>query len=189
MFGEGPPDARLVLIGEVPGDKEDLAGHPFVGPAGKVLDDALEDVGHRPHAGLPHQRGQALQVRAARQGAHPQEAERGRDRRVPASGGKPRSNAVQPRGARHPRRDRRPGRVRRRSSASRSNAGSGSTAPAASPTLATIHPSAVLRAPPERRDEEYAGLVARPAADRGARRGTLSLDRATGTSGRRGGAA
>ena len=45
VFGEGPPDARLVLIGEVPGDKEDLAGHPFVGPAGKVLDDALEAVG------------------------------------------------------------------------------------------------------------------------------------------------
>ena len=45
VFGEGPPDARLVLIGEVPGDKEDLAGHPFVGPAGKVLDDALEAAG------------------------------------------------------------------------------------------------------------------------------------------------
>jgi uracil-DNA glycosylase len=45
VFGEGPPDAKLMLIGEVPGDKEDLAGHPFVGPAGKVLDDALEAVG------------------------------------------------------------------------------------------------------------------------------------------------
>ncbi|MET1003758.1 MAG: UdgX family uracil-DNA binding protein [Acidimicrobiia bacterium] len=43
VFGEGPPDAALMLIGEVPGDKEDLAGHPFVGPAGKVLDDALKD--------------------------------------------------------------------------------------------------------------------------------------------------
>ena len=37
--------ARSMLIGEVPGDKEDLAGHPFVGPAGKVLDEALADVG------------------------------------------------------------------------------------------------------------------------------------------------
>ena len=45
MFGEGPEDARLVLMGEVPGDKEDLAGHPFVGPAGKILDEALEEVG------------------------------------------------------------------------------------------------------------------------------------------------
>ena len=45
VFGEGPRDAGLVLMGEVPGDKEDLAGHPFVGPAGKVLDDALEAAG------------------------------------------------------------------------------------------------------------------------------------------------
>ena len=45
VFGEGPRDAALMLMGEVPGDKEDLAGHPFVGPAGKVLDEALADVG------------------------------------------------------------------------------------------------------------------------------------------------
>jgi uracil-DNA glycosylase family protein len=45
VFGEGPVNARLMLIGEVPGDKEDLAGHPFVGPAGKLLDQALEDAG------------------------------------------------------------------------------------------------------------------------------------------------
>ena len=42
MFGEGPPDARMVLVGEQPGDAEDRAGHPFVGPAGRVLDRALE---------------------------------------------------------------------------------------------------------------------------------------------------
>lgn len=41
VFGEGPPDARLMLVGEQPGDKEDLSGHPFVGPAGRVLDEAL----------------------------------------------------------------------------------------------------------------------------------------------------
>jgi uracil-DNA glycosylase len=41
VFGEGPRDARIVMIGEVPGDKEDLAGHPFVGPAGALLDEAL----------------------------------------------------------------------------------------------------------------------------------------------------
>lgn len=45
VFGEGPRDARLVLMGEVPGDEEDLAGHPFVGPVGKVLDRTLADVG------------------------------------------------------------------------------------------------------------------------------------------------
>src|SRR5436190_21389142 len=41
VFGEGPRDARVVLVGEQPGDKEDQAGHPFVGPAGRLLDEAL----------------------------------------------------------------------------------------------------------------------------------------------------
>jgi DNA polymerase len=45
VFGEGPADACLMLVGEQPGDQEDLAGHPFVGPAGKVLDAALEAAG------------------------------------------------------------------------------------------------------------------------------------------------
>jgi len=45
VFGEGPADAWLVLIGEQPGDREDRAGHPFVGPAGRVLDDALREAG------------------------------------------------------------------------------------------------------------------------------------------------
>jgi uracil-DNA glycosylase len=45
VFGEGPKRARLMLIGEQPGDAEDLAGHPFVGPAGKLLDRALEQAG------------------------------------------------------------------------------------------------------------------------------------------------
>jgi DNA polymerase len=35
VFGEGPPKAPLMLVGEQPGDKEDLAGHPFVGPRGR----------------------------------------------------------------------------------------------------------------------------------------------------------
>jgi uracil-DNA glycosylase len=45
VFGEGPADAALMLIGEQPGDQEDLPGRPFVGPAGKVLDRALEVAG------------------------------------------------------------------------------------------------------------------------------------------------
>ena len=45
VFGEGPADARIVMIGEQPGDKEDLDGHPFVGPAGRLLDRALEAAG------------------------------------------------------------------------------------------------------------------------------------------------
>ena len=45
VFGEGPVGARLILVGEQPGDQEDLAGKPFVGPAGKVLDKALAEAG------------------------------------------------------------------------------------------------------------------------------------------------
>lgn len=45
VFGEGPSSASLVLIGEQPGDAEDLSGHPFVGPAGAVLEKALEEAG------------------------------------------------------------------------------------------------------------------------------------------------
>jgi len=47
--GEGPLHAKVMLVGEQPGDKEDLAGKPFVGPAGKILDRALAD------AGIPRQ--------------------------------------------------------------------------------------------------------------------------------------
>jgi probable DNA metabolism protein len=45
VFGEGPVDAPLMLIGEQPGDQEDLASRPFVGPAGQLLDDALAQAG------------------------------------------------------------------------------------------------------------------------------------------------
>ena len=45
VFGEGSTRARVVFVGEQPGDQEDLQGKPFVGPAGKLLDKALEDAG------------------------------------------------------------------------------------------------------------------------------------------------
>jgi uracil-DNA glycosylase family protein len=45
VFGEGPATARVMLIGEQPGDHEDEAGRPFVGPAGRILDQALGDIG------------------------------------------------------------------------------------------------------------------------------------------------
>jgi DNA polymerase len=48
VFGEGPVEAPLVLVGEQPGDQEDRQGHPFVGPAGRVLWQCLEE------AGVPH---------------------------------------------------------------------------------------------------------------------------------------
>ncbi len=45
VFGEGPETARIVFVGEQPGDQEDRVGEPFVGPAGKLLDRALGDAG------------------------------------------------------------------------------------------------------------------------------------------------
>lgn len=45
VFGEGPAHADMMLVGEQPGDREDRAGRPFVGPAGRVLDDALQAAG------------------------------------------------------------------------------------------------------------------------------------------------
>jgi len=45
VFGEGPGNARIMFVGEQPGDAEDLAGHPFVGPAGKLLDRCIEAAG------------------------------------------------------------------------------------------------------------------------------------------------
>ena len=45
VFGEGPPTAWLMMVGEQPGDREDVEGAPFVGPAGRVLDTALERAG------------------------------------------------------------------------------------------------------------------------------------------------
>jgi len=45
VFGEGTGEAEVMLVGEQPGDREDLSGHPFVGPAGKLLDRALAEAG------------------------------------------------------------------------------------------------------------------------------------------------
>jgi len=45
VFGEGPQRAQIMMVGEQPGDAEDIAGHPFVGPAGRLLDRALEEAG------------------------------------------------------------------------------------------------------------------------------------------------
>src|SRR5688500_7104078 len=45
VFGEGRKDSKLMFVGEIPGDQEDKQGHPFGGPAGKVLDEALAKAG------------------------------------------------------------------------------------------------------------------------------------------------
>ncbi|MBV9294895.1 MAG: UdgX family uracil-DNA binding protein [Acidobacteriaceae bacterium] len=45
VFGEGPPDAKVVMVGEQPGDEEDRRGHPFIGPSGKLLSKAMQEAG------------------------------------------------------------------------------------------------------------------------------------------------
>lgn len=45
VFGEGPSSARILFVGEQPGDQEDIKGRPFVGPAGRILDEALAEAG------------------------------------------------------------------------------------------------------------------------------------------------
>jgi uracil-DNA glycosylase family protein len=157
VFGEGPLDARLMLMGEVPGDKEDLAGHPFVGPAGKVLDDALEEVGldrrsiyvtnavkhfkfERRGKVRIHKKPNSAEMLACRQWW---EAELSVvEPEVLGILGATAGQAVF--GAKF--------RVTK-------ERGQWLETPSGVATLATIHPSAVLRAPPERRDDEYAGLV------------------------------
>ena len=53
VFGEGPKRAAMMLVGEQPGDYEDVAGKPFVGPAGKIMDRALEEAGIAPRFTSP----------------------------------------------------------------------------------------------------------------------------------------
>ena len=84
----GAGDARRsMFVGEQPGDQEDLQGRPFVGPAGQLLDRALAEAGIDRKRGLPHECGQALQVRAARQAPHPPEADRRRGQALPLVAG------------------------------------------------------------------------------------------------------
>src|SRR5207302_3213908 len=158
VFGEGPVPAPLMLMGEVPGDKEDKAGHPFVGPAGRVLDDALAEAGI--------ERSQVYMTNAVKH-----------FKWVPARGGKVRLHkkpnqaeiaacrqwwereleVVQPEvlgllGATAAQAVLGP---KFRVSKQR---GEWFELPSGVSVIATIHPSAVLRAQ-ERRDEEFAGLV------------------------------
>ena len=177
--GEGPLPAPLMLVGEQPGDQEDLQGHPFVGPAGNVLDRALAARRHRPRRRLPHQRGQALQVRAARQAPHPPAPRCRRDRALPLVA-RPRARA-RPAEARSwrwapppcaacaaQRPDRRPARP------------AAAARPATRRLLVTVHPSYLLRLPDrDRQRDEYRRFVADLALARETM-GSLAAARATG---------
>ena len=74
VFGKGRSKAQVMFVGEQPGNDEDLAGEPFVGPAGKLLDKALEEAGI--DRGIAcYKRRQALQMGTERQAAHSCKAE------------------------------------------------------------------------------------------------------------------
>ena len=87
VFGEGAAHSKLMLVGEQPGDQEDLAGKPFVGPAGKLLDTALSRSRNRPQKSLRHQRRKTFQVGASRQTPHPQKTQRRGNRCLPPLAG------------------------------------------------------------------------------------------------------
>ena len=157
VFGEGPEDAPLMLVGEVPGDKEDKQGHPFVGPAGKLLDRALEEAGidrgevyvtnvvkhfkfERRGKVRIHKKPNASEVAACRQWWEAELA--ALQPEVLGLLGATAGQAVFGSGFRVTK-----------------QRGQWLEGPGGVATIATIHPSAVLRAPPERRDEEYRGLV------------------------------
>lgn len=157
VFGEGPVDARLLLVGEQPGDKEDRAGHPFVGPAGALLAAALEDAGIA-----------ASGVYLTNAVKHFKWEERGK-RRIHK---RPSTSEIQ---ACHTWLEREIALVRPRvvvclgSTAARAVLGRPTTissargqvidGPDGVPTVVTIHPSAVLRAPDADRTALRRGLV------------------------------
>jgi len=158
VFGDGPEHADLMLMGEQPGDREDLAGEPFVGPAGRVLDQALERAGiDRSRAYVTnavkhfkfrqrgkvrlHQKPSASEIRACRPWWEA-ELEVVRPRVLCCMGATaaqavfgPSFRVTRERGLVRPLRD-------------------------SLDAVATIHPSAVLRADPRERDAALDGLVA-----------------------------
>ena len=157
VFGSGPARAQIVLVGEQPGDKEDVAGIPFVGPAGKLLDKALLEAGIDPGRTYKtnavkhfkweargkrriHQTPSKLEVDACRPWLEA-ELERVKPAVVGVLGATAAKALLGP--------SFRVTRERGR----RLQVG---FAPCA---VATIHPSAVLRGPPEQRAEAFAGLV------------------------------
>ena len=101
---KAPRHAEVMCVGEQPGDQEDLAGRPFVGPAGRLLDEALAEAGIDRSRAYVTNAVKHFKWQARGQAAHPPEAELVASRRLPAvaRGGARRRPAA---GARLPRRD------------------------------------------------------------------------------------
>ena len=88
VFGEGAEHAKVMIVGEQPGDQEDLQGRPFVGPAGNLMDILLEEAGIDRSRALCDKCGETLQMGAPRQTPYSQEAKFRRDSVVQADGSK-----------------------------------------------------------------------------------------------------
>ena len=159
VFGEGPARARVMLVGEQPGDQEDRAGHPFVGPSGRLLDEALAEAGidrsgvyvtnavkhfkfvrQEPTRRRLHKKPSAGEVRACRPWLE-EEIRLVRPALVVALGSTAAQALLGP--------DFRVTRER----------GQVVSSEWAGPVLATVHPSAVLRAPDDAREAERRSLV------------------------------
>jgi uracil-DNA glycosylase len=158
VLGEGPASARIVMVGEQPGDREDLAGRPFVGPAGALLDRALEDAGidrcdvyitnavkhfkFEPRGKRRiHKKPSELEIVACRPWLEA-ELERVRPRVIVCLGATAARSLI---GRQH--------RILR-------DRGRFLESPLAPSVTATVHPSAILRAPDaERRHADYAAFV------------------------------
>ena len=159
VFGDGPADARLLIVGEQPGNSEDLEGVPFVGSAGRLLDRALVDARIERESVYLTNVVKHFKWRRARSGKKRihQKPDRGEVEAcrpwLAAEVGRVQPELIICLGATaaqallgHDFRV-----TRQHGEVLQSELGS---------TLATIHPSAVLRAPDDVRDETYAGLVA-----------------------------
>ena len=161
VFGEGNVRARFVLVGEQPGDVEDRRGRPFVGPAGKLLDRALEEAGLDREQGYVTNAVKHFKFTMARlgQAPHPCQARRVRDGRVPAvarGGAQPDPSPTRDPARRHrcpdAARQRLPGHPLPRPAAARSR-GQRSAAAGDDPSQCGAEGR------PGGRDEAYAGLV------------------------------
>ena len=158
VFGEGARNAEVMLVGEQPGDQEDRAGQPFVGPAGRVLDEALEQ------AGIDRSKAYVTNVvKHFKWEARGKRRIHARPNWTEIAACKPWLEAelavVEPRVAGLPRRDRRAGAPRQAVPGDEA-AGRAVESPLAPNVLATIHPSAILRQRDEgSRREEMAAFV------------------------------
>jgi uracil-DNA glycosylase family protein len=157
VFGEGPPTADLMLVGEQPGDVEDLEGRPFVGPAGRLLDRALAEAGvarERTYVTNAVKHFKWTPRGARRIHATPNE----REMRACAPWLRAEIEAVGPSlvvclGATAAKA------LLGRDFRLTQHRGEIFDSPTGPPITATLHPSAVLRGPRERREDLFRGLV------------------------------